>query len=179
MLVMLGVLGCGVENKEEDVSDGNNSTIQIKKNKEIVCTGEVDQTSQKEMEMTQMYMFHFNEKDEITTFDLIINMKLLKETEENRKQFDEQNEESIKESYKSMFAFAKIEIPDFIVHIKEISSVEKNIIITFDYKDCIKLLAGEKEETVGSYTNFEDFKKYVLKEIVSDTTCTYDGKEIK
>lgn len=176
-VIVLGVTGCG-NKKENDVPNGNN-TQQVKKDKEIVCTGEIDQTSQNEMEMTQSYEFHFNEKDEITTFDLISNMKLLKDTEENRKQFNEQTEENVKESYKSMFEFAKIEIPDFNVNIKEVSSTEKKITITFNYKDCIELLAGKDDENVKNYTNFDDFKKYVLKEIVSDMSCTYDGKEIK
>ena len=176
ILILSLTAGCTKEEVKQNNSSLNKTT---QNSKEIVCIGAKEQTSQNEIEMSQSYKFHFNESDEITTFDLIQNMKLLKETSENKEQFNQQNEEYFKNYFKSMFEFANIDIPNFEVKVEVISTTEKNIIITFDYRKCIQLFAGKDDEDIIKYTSFEDFKNYVLKEITNNMTCTYDGKEIK
>lgn len=177
--VMVLGMATGCRSEKNLKNDGDNTLISNVKNKEIVCTGETEQTSQNEVEFQQSYTFHFDEMDEITTFDMIQNIKILKDNEENRKQLSEQDKEYYEKSLKSMFEYADIDIPDFNIVIEDISSLEKKVIITFDYKDCVELLAGKDDEEATKYTNFEDFSKYILKEITNDMSCTYDGKEIK
>lgn len=180
VLLLLGlmvlVVGCG-----KDSSNDDNSDKEVKENKPsekvIVCTGEPEKTSQDEMELQQSYKFYFVD-DEIKDFELVQRMKLLKDTEENKKQLKEQDEKSYKESFEAMYEAMGEEAPKFDVKFKDISDLEREVTMTFDFKEFAK--TNEIEEELAEYTKFEDFKKNALNEIKDENmVCTYDGKIIE
>ena len=178
-LLLVSITGCG--EKKEDKEKESDTKTEEKTNKEneqnekeIVCTGKPESTSESEVELKQSFIFRFKD-DEATTFDMIQNMKLLKDTEENRKQLTSQTEEEYKNSMKSMYEYMKLEVPDFDVKVKDVSDIEREVTMTFNYKDFVALYASEEE--ASKYSSFNDIKEHI-DEFAGNMTCTYDGKEI-
>lgn len=172
--MIFNVTGCDNNKKEQSENKDNVKEETKIEDKEIICKGEEDSTSQNEVKLKQDFVFHFKE-DKATTFDLVQNIKLTVDNETNRKQYDALTEEYYKETFKSMFESANMELKDFDVKITEKSNTEKEITITFDYKSYLELFAENKED-VNDYLTFDDFSKKAIKEIGNDMTCTYNGE---
>ncbi len=175
--MILNITGCDT-NKKEESAEKENTKEEVKpknEDKEIICKDTKDTTSQDAMEYDQSFVFHFHD-DKATTFDLVQNIKLIEDNEANRKQFESVNEEYFKTNFKSMFEYAEIELPDFDVKVNDKSDTEKEITVTFDYQNFIKLFAKENEEDLNKYMSFDDFKKHAISELGDDMTCSYNGE---
>lgn len=178
--------GCNnkVENKTNNLDNNNNSTSNEKtinkiKDKQIICKSNTN-TSGDEISVENSMIINFV-NDNATTIDMIFDIKLLNDSEQYQSLFNSYTKEKLEESYETALKGYGINAPEIDASINDISSKEKEIKLSFEYSELIKMYAQDHDDADKySDTSFDNVYNYAIEAFKDDDslTCTYNGKVI-